>query len=136
MKKLFLSSGTSFLYLVVMNAFLFPIFFPNGPPEMYGNRRPAPLFEYHLLAFFVTAFLMSYLYPLLYKGGRPWKEGLKIGIIMALFVSLPENLHVYAMTEVPFVAGLFPALWVTVIWGIAGIIIALIYGKIPVLNDR
>lgn len=46
---------------------------------------------------------------------------------MALFVSLPENLHLYALTEMSFVAGLIPALWVVVIWGLAGIVIAFVY---------
>jgi len=127
MKKLFLSTVASFVFLVVINALLFPVFFPDGPPEVYTNKRPVPRLEYHLLAFLVTAFLMSYLYPLLYKGGPAWKEGLKVGIIMALFVSLPENLHLYALTEMPFVAGLVPALWVMVIWGLAGIVIALVH---------
>ena len=127
MKKLFLSTGVAFVFLMVINALLFPIFFPEGPPEVYSNKRPMPLVEYHLLAFLVTAFLMSYLYPLLYKGGPAWKEGAKVGIIMALFVSLPENLHLYALTEMSFISGLVPALWVVVIWGMAGIVIALVH---------
>ena len=127
MKKLILSTLASFVFLLAINALLFPVFFPDGPPEVYTNKRPVPRLEYHLLAFLVTAFLMSYLYPLLYKGGPAWKEGLKVGIIMALFVSLPENLHLYALTEMPFVAGLVPALWVMVIWGLAGIVIALVH---------
>jgi len=66
---------------------------------------------------------------LIYRGGSPWKEGLQVGVIMALFVSLPENLHVYALTQVSFVKLLFPAIWVTVIWGLAGVVIGLIYGR-------
>jgi hypothetical protein len=30
---------------------------------------------------------------------------------------------------------LFPALWVTVIWGMAGVLIGLIYGRQPATND-
>ncbi len=127
MKKLLLSTGAAFVFLVVINALLFPVFFPEGPPEVYSNKRPMPLVQYHLLAFLITAFLMSYLYPLVYKGEPAWKEGLKVGILMALFVSLPENLHLYALTEMSFVAGLIPALWVVVIWGLAGIVIAFVY---------
>ena len=48
---------------------------------------------------------------------------------MALFVSLPENLHVYALTNISFIKLLFPALWVTVIWGLAGMVVGLIYGR-------
>ena len=129
MKKLLLATLGCFVFLLVVNAALYPLFFPDGPPERYAGARTAPLPVYHLLAFLITAFLMSYLYPLIYRGGSPWKEGLQVGVIMALFVSLPENLHVYALTQVSFVKLLFPAIWVTAIWGLAGVVIGLIYGR-------
>jgi len=128
MKKLALATFGSFLFLLVINAALYPLFFPEGPPEHYVNVRPVPLLSYHLLAFLITAFLMSYLYPLVYRGGSSWREGLRVGVIMALFVSLPENLHVYALTNVTLIKLLFPAVWVTVIWGLAGVVIGLVYG--------
>src|SRR6266404_2688850 len=97
MKKLLLATLGSFAFLLLVNGALYPVFFPDGPPEQYVGTRPAPLLSYHLLAFLITAFLMSYLYPLVNRGGRAWKEGLRVGVIMALFVSLPENLHIYAL---------------------------------------
>ncbi len=78
MKKLLLSTGAAFVFLVVINALLFPVFFPEGPPEVYSNKRPMPLVQYHLLAFLITAFLMSYLYPLVYKGGRHGKKASRL----------------------------------------------------------
>lgn len=131
MKRFLLATLGSFLFLLVVNALLFPVFFPNGPPEQYVDSRPAPLVSYHLLAFLITAFLMAYLYPLVYRGGSTWKAGLRVGVIMGLFVSLPENLHVYALTNVSFIKLLFPAVWVTVIWGLAGVVIGLVYGPQP-----
>ena len=127
MKRLWFATLGSFVFLVAVNAALFPLFFPDGPPERYLGARPSPLIGYHLLALLITAFLMSYLYPLIYRGGAAWKEGLRVGVVMALFVSLPENLHVYALTNTSFVKLLFPALWVTVIWGMAGVVIGYIY---------
>jgi hypothetical protein len=127
MKKLLLATLGSFAFLIAVNGALFPIFFSEGPPEHYLGERAAPLIGYHLLAFLITAFLMSYLYPLIYRGGAAWKEGLRVGVIMALFVSLPENLHVYALTNISFVKLLFPALWVMVIWGMAGVVIGIVY---------
>jgi hypothetical protein len=135
MRRLLLAAFGSFMFLILVNGALFPIFFPQGPPEQYIGARPAPLIAYHLLALFITAFLMSYLYLLIHRGGAPWKEGLRVGVIMALFVSLPENLHVYALTNVSLIKLLFPALWVTVIWGMAGVLIGLIYGRQPATND-
>jgi hypothetical protein len=130
-RKLCLATLGSFVFLLVVNALLFPVFFPDGPPERYLGSRPAPLVGYHLLAFLITAFLMSYLYPLIYRGGARWKEGLRVGVVMGLFVSLPENLHVYALTNTSFLKLLFPALWVTVIWGAAGVVIGYIYALPP-----
>ena len=128
-KKLLLSTLGSFVFLLLINAILFPVFFPDGPPARYENTRPAPLVQYHLLAFIISAFLMSYLYPLLSRGGPAWKEGLKVGVIMGLFVSLPDTLHVYALVETPLLVQLLPAVWVCAIWGGAGVVIGLIYGK-------
>ena len=129
MKRLLLATLGSFAFLLVVNAALYPVLFPKGPPEQYLGARPEPLLLYHLLALLITAFLMSYLYPLVDRGGASWKEGLRVGVIMALFVSLPENLHVYALTNVSFIKLLFPAVWVTVIWGLAGVVIGLVYGS-------
>ena len=136
MRKLFLATLGSFVFLVVVNAVLFPVFFPDGPPEQYLAVRSSPLIQYHLLALLITAFLMSYLYPLIWRGGAAWQEGLRVGVVMALFVSLPENLHVYALTSISFIKLLFPALWVTVIWGLAGMVIGLIYGPHPTSAKR
>jgi len=129
MKKLFLATLCSFVFLVAVNALLFPVFFPEGPPERFVNARPAPMLGFSLLALLITAFLMSYLYPLIYRGGNAWKEGLRVGVIMALFVSLPENLHVYALANISVVKLLFPAIWVVLIWGMAGVVIGLVYGR-------
>lgn len=131
MKKLLLATLGSFAFLLVVNAALFPVFFPDGPPERYVGGRSSPLVLYSVLAFLITAFLMSYVYPLICRDGPGWKEGLRVGVIMALFVSLPEHLHVYAITNVSFLKLLFPAIWVTVIWGLAGVVIGIIYGPAP-----
>ncbi|MEP6571022.1 MAG: hypothetical protein ABJC10_14725 [Acidobacteriota bacterium] len=95
--------------MLVVNAVLFPVFFPNGPPERYVGDRSSPLVLYSVLAFLITAFLMSHVDPLFSRDGPGWKEGLRVGVIMALFVSLPENLHVCALTNVSFLKLLFPA---------------------------
>ena len=136
MKKLLLATLCGFVFLIVVNAALFPVFFPAGPPEHYVGARASPLLVYSMLAFLITAFLMSYLYPLIYRGGSAWKEGLRVGVLMALFVSLPENLHVYALTNVSFLKLLFPAAWVIVIWGLAGVVIGIVYGRQPAVDAK
>ena len=79
MKRLIVATLCSFAFLLVVNAVLFPVFFPEGPPERYLESRPAPLLLYNVLAFLITAFLMAYLYPLVYRGGAGWKAGLRVG---------------------------------------------------------
>lgn len=96
LKEFSLAMVGSFLFLVVVNALLFPVVFPNGIPEHYQNARSSPLNQYHLLALFITALLMAYLYPIGHKGGAAWKEGLRFGLLLSVFVSLPNVLHVYA----------------------------------------
>lgn len=128
-RPLFLSAGAGFLYLLTVNALFFPLVFPDGPPVRYSNPRAVDMPHYHLLAFLITALLMAYIYPMLDRGGPVWKEGLRTGIILALFVSLPMGLHEYAMTDVSFLAQVFPALWVTATWGVAGIVIGAAYRK-------
>ena len=126
-KLLLLATLAAFIYLIVVNAALFPVFFPDGPPDRYENLRPAPLVQYHLLALLITAFLMAFLYQILFRGGPWWREGLKAGVVMALFVSVPMGLHAYAMINTSFLVMMAPALWVTVIWGIAGIVIGFVH---------
>lgn len=124
LKKLSLATGGSFLFLLVVNALLFPFVFPNGIPEHYQNARSSPLNQYHLLALFITALLMAYLYPIGYKGGAAWKEGL----LLAVFVSLPNLFHVYAMVNTSITGQLLPVVWTAVTWGLAGVVIGWIHG--------
>ena len=51
MKKLLLATFGSFAFLLVVNAALFPVFFPDGPPEHYVEGRSSPLVLYSVLAF-------------------------------------------------------------------------------------
>ena len=48
MKKLLLATFGSFAFLLLVNAALFPVFFPAGPPEHYANARPAPAYGWRI----------------------------------------------------------------------------------------
>jgi len=43
------------LTIAIFNMVLFPLVFTDGVPVLYACVRPAPLFQYNLLAFIVTA---------------------------------------------------------------------------------
>lgn len=124
-----LAALVALVFLVVVNAVFFPIVFPEGTPEIYRYEREKPLSTFHLLAVLVTAALMAYIFPIGYRGGKPWAEGLRFGMLMGVLVSLPMNLHVYAMTKTAFAGLLTTVLWTVITWGIAGGLIGAVFGK-------
>ena len=44
------------------------------------------------IAYFILAFLMSYLYPRFYKGGKPVIEGMKFGALIGILWVFPHEL--------------------------------------------
>src|SRR5690348_5905480 len=48
--------------------------------------RKEPLMQLGVLSMLIQAGIMSYLYPLFYKGGEPLKAGGKFGLMMGLFM--------------------------------------------------
>jgi hypothetical protein len=124
-----LAALAAVVFLVVINAIFFPIVFPEGTPEIYRYEREEPLSMYHLLAILVTSVLMAYIFPIGYRGGKPWAEGLRFGMLMGVLVSLPMNLHVYALTKTAFAGLLTAVLWTVITWGIAGALIGAVFGK-------
>ena len=81
------------------------------------------------IAYLVLGVLMSYIYPLGYKGGRPLIEGLRFGVIIGLLWIFPHELamagaHGDSISYVFKNAG-----WHMVEQGIGGIVIGLIYSK-------
>ena len=133
-KKIIIATTVTVLYLIFVNGFIFPFIFPDGLVETFSNARQTQLFQYHLIALVVTAFFFSFFYPLVYKGRTPWKAGLKYGTLLGLFVALPEHLHLYAMIESSFVRQFIPVLWIFITWGLAGIIISFIFGRITTVS--
>ena len=85
---------------------------------------------YIVAGYFVLGFIMSYIYPQGYKGGTPWMEGLKFGLIIGIIWVLPHGLILYAVIESSdrTLMGVDTA-WHLVEQGIGGIVIAMIYGR-------
>ena len=129
-KKLIIATVATTLYLILVNALVFPLIFPDGLAEKFSNERQTQLFQYHLIALVITSFMLSYLYSLFIKSETPWKDGLKFGALLGIFVSLPEHIHLYAMVDSSFIKQFIPVLWILITWGIAGVLVSLIYGKI------
>jgi phosphotransferase system glucose/maltose/N-acetylglucosamine-specific IIC component len=85
-------------------------------------------FLFIVLGYIVLAALMSYMYPVGYKGGSPTKEGLRFGILIGLLVALPMNLILHGVWKVTLAGSLVDSAWHVVEKGIGGIVIALVYG--------
>ncbi len=81
------------------------------------------------LGYLILAWLMSYVYPIGYKGGTPWWEGMKFGIIIGLLWVLPNGLVISGVWEYNSTQLIVDSIWHVVEQGVGGLIIGMIYGK-------
>ena len=81
-----------------------------------------------LIAYLVLSLIMSYMYPLGYKGGRPTIEGLRFGALIGLLWVFPHELAM-AGAHGDSISYVFKnAAWHMVEQGLGGIVIGIIYG--------
>ncbi|MGH7865143.1 MAG: hypothetical protein ACREQB_09140 [Candidatus Binataceae bacterium] len=114
------AAGWCFGVLLVLNAFVFPLVFPAGPPAPYENARSSPLYTVHTLALVTTALLITLLFAVAHPARRTWVDGLKFGALLGLVVSLPSGMHTYAMVDMSYRDAITPILWTVVTWAAAG----------------
>lgn len=88
-----------------------------------------PQLPFIVLAYLILAALMSYAYPIGYKGGHPAKEGVKFGIFIGLLWILPLQLILASAGRTTFTIGLVDAAWHVVEQGVGGIVMGLLYGR-------
>lgn len=127
--RLPLAALSALVFLVIAGTILFPYVFPDGPPVPYRYPRQEPLAAVHVFALLVTALLLAYIFPKGYRGGKPWAEGLRFGMVMGVLVSLPTTLHVYADAQTAAPGLVTAVLWTVITWGISGALIGAVYGK-------
>lgn len=129
-KWLAISTLVVFVYLVVVNAFLFPIVFPDGLAEKFLNSRVENLPQFHLLAFAATSLILTILVDKLGRGRHSIATGLAAGGWLGLLVALPEHLHLFAMVDATAVRQIIPVVWTVVTWSLAGLLVGVIGGKV------
>jgi uncharacterized membrane protein YvlD (DUF360 family) len=83
-----------------------------------------------LIAYLILALIMSYIYPLGYKGGRPIVEGLRFGALIGLLWVFPHELAMVGAHGDSILYVFKNAVWHMVEQGIGGIIIGLIYQRV------
>ena len=82
-----------------------------------------------LVAYFILALIMAYVYPLGYKGKSPALEGLRFGIIIGLLWVFPHGLAMAGAHGESIIYVFKNSVWHMVEQGLGGVIIGLIYGK-------
>ena len=82
-----------------------------------------------LVAYFILALIMAYVYPLGYKGKSPALEGLRFGIIIGLLWVFPHSLAMAGAHGDSIIYVFKNSAWHLVEQGLGGVIIGLIYGK-------
>jgi hypothetical protein len=128
---LLLAAAAALAFLTISGALLAPILFPNGTAVFAGYERAEPVFAFHLLGWLVTAVLLAWIFPIGYRGGVAWAEGLRFGMLMGVLSGLPGVLHTYADLDAGFSVLLTVVLWQVITWGIAGALVGTVYGPVP-----
>ncbi len=91
--------------------------------------REEPIMAFVILGNLILGFLMALVYPMGYKGGSPVKEGFRFGALIGLIWILPVSLIFHGVWNLPLTGVIVDSAWHVVEEGIAGIAIALVYGK-------
>lgn len=81
-----------------------------------------------VIGYLILAFMMSYIYPLGYKGGPFIKEGLRFGVILGLLYTLPRAFILAGVYKMPLDANILDAVFHIIEMSVGGIVMAKIYG--------
>ena len=131
--KLILSTIVGGIVLFILGWIFYVLIFGGFIMENYGKIMRSPD-DYKLWAVIVANFLealfLAWIYPKGYKGGSPAKEGFMFGIDFGLLMSVPYIFYVWAMYPVKWQAALVDGIIMLVMTIITGLVIGLVYGKI------
>ncbi len=107
------------------------VFFKELYDEFAIFTRKEPLIPLGIASILMQALVLAYLYPALYKGGRPATEGLKFGLLIGVLMA---SIAVFAEAGKQNVSSLstwlvFESAYYLIQFGLIGVIIGLIYGR-------
>ena len=97
--------------------------------SLYGEGTVDPVMGLIAAGYAVLALLMSYAYPIGFKGGSAISEGLRFGALIGLVWVLPHSLVMTGVEGGEMGILFIDAGWHIVEQGVGGILIALIYGS-------
>src|SRR6267142_983059 len=107
------------------------VFFKDLYDQLAIFTRKEPLIPLGIVSIVAQALILAYLYPALYKGGSPAKEGLKFGLLMGVLMA---SVAVFAEAGKQNVSSLttwlvFESAYYLLQFGALGVILGLIYGR-------
>jgi len=107
------------------------VFFKDLYDQLAIFTRKEPLIPLGIVSIVTQALILAYLYPVIYKGGSPSREGLKFGLLIG---ALMASVAVFAEAGKQNVSSLttwlvFETVYYLLQFGVLGVIIGLIYGR-------
>jgi len=136
--KLILSTIVGGIVLFILGWVFYVLVFGSFITENFGKIMRSPD-DYKLWAIVVAQFLqalfLAWIYPKGYKGGSPAKEGFMFGIAIGLLTSVPYVFYLWAQYPVKWQAAVVDGIIMLVMTIITGLVIGLIYGRIGVKKE-
>ncbi len=107
------------------------VLFKDIYDELAIFTRKEPLIPLGFASMVIQSLVLAYLYPVFSRGGSPVKEGLKFGLLIG---TLMASIAVFAEAGKQQVSSLatwliFESVYYLLQFGIAGVVMALIYGR-------
>jgi hypothetical protein len=127
LKKFAIAATGSLIVMLILAWLWHDVILKSFYLEHLTNRLTEPIGLFILLGFLILAMLMSYMYPLGYKGGSPLKEGLRFGVVVGLLWFLPFNVLMIGVVGKSGVLVVVDGLWRIVEQGAGGIVIGYVY---------
>lgn len=128
-KKRLISTVAIFALYAIMDILFYTFVFPEEYISSAVRPEEEQLVPVVLLGLFIASLLFSYLYGEMAKGQDKFREGLKYGLALGVFMYLPLFLIFYATRDTrPLEAWLTNAAFHIVQFGLFGIVAAHILG--------
>jgi hypothetical protein len=113
----------------VMDMLFYTFIFPKEYTSKAVRPEEEQLIPIALLGLLIASFMFSYLYGEIAKGQNKFREGIKYGLALGIFMYLPLFLIFYATRDTrPLEAWLTNAAFHIIQFGIFGIVVAHIRG--------
>lgn len=125
--KFLLSTLATFLIIFALDFIWYGNLMSNFYPS--DGMRASPIWLYLSLGYLIFSLLFSYIYPKAVEGSNKTIQGLRFGILIGLLIGLPFAFIEHSLSLAPVLEiGLVDAIYLAVKFGIAGVVVANIYG--------